>query len=71
MLREKSVTNGYTAEVKAENLRAGRTQGVDDLDAPAAQIDMKTRAKGGGEGTGGERDDATFLVTAQEMNWVF
>jgi hypothetical protein len=44
VLREKSVANGYTAEVKAENFRASRTKGVDDLDAPAAQIDMKTRA---------------------------
>jgi len=49
VLREKSVANGYTAEVKAENLRACGTQGVDDLDTPAAEIDMKTRAKGGGE----------------------
>jgi hypothetical protein len=49
VLREKSVANGYTAEVKAENLRAGRTQRVDDLDTPAAQIDMKTRTTGGGE----------------------
>jgi hypothetical protein len=71
VLREKSVANGYTAEVKAENFRASRTKGVDDLDAPAAQIDMKTRAKGGGEGTGGERDDATFLVTAQKPNRIF
>jgi hypothetical protein len=71
VLREESVANGYTAEVKAENLRAGRTQGVDDLDASATQIDMKTRAQGGGQGTGGERDDATFLVPAQKPNWLF
>jgi len=48
-LREKSVANGYTAEVKAKNPWALRTEGVDDLDAPAAQIDMKTRAQGGCE----------------------
>jgi len=71
VLRKKSVANGYTAEVQAENLRAGRTQGVDDLDASATQIDMKARTQGGGQGTGGERDDATFLVTAQKPNRLF
>ena len=71
MLREKSVANGYTAEVQAENFRAGRTQGVDDLDASATQIDMKAGALGGGEGTGGERDYATLLVTAQKPNRLF
>ena len=64
MLRKKSVANGYTAEVQAKNSRAGRTQRVDDFDASATQIDMKARAQGGGEGTGGERDYATLLVTA-------
>jgi hypothetical protein len=71
VLREKSVANGYTAEVKAGNLRAGGTQGVDDLDASATQIDMKAGALGGGEGTGGERDYATLLVTAQKPNRLF
>jgi hypothetical protein len=32
---------------------------------------MKTRAKGGGEGTGGKGDDAALLVTAQETNLFF
>jgi len=49
VLRQEGVANGYTAEVKTKNLRAARTQGVDDLDTPAAEIDMKTRAKGGCE----------------------
>jgi hypothetical protein len=71
VLREKSVANGYTSEVKAGNLRAGGTQGVDDLDASATQIDMKAGALGGGEGTGGERDDATLLVPAQKPNRLF
>ena len=48
MLREKSVANGYTAQVQAENLRVGRTQGVDDLNASATQIDVEAGASGAG-----------------------
>jgi len=71
VLREESVANSHTAEVKAKNSGADRTQGVDDFDAPPAQIDMKTRAQSGCEGTGGEGDDATLLVTAQKANRFF
>jgi hypothetical protein len=42
------IANGYTTEVQAENLRAGRTQGVDDLKASSAEIDVKAGASGAG-----------------------
>ena len=48
MLREKSVANGYTTEVQAENLRVGRTQGVDDLNASTPQIDVEAGVSGAG-----------------------
>jgi len=48
VLRKKSVANGYAAQVQAENLRAGRTQGVDNLNASATQIDVEAGASGAG-----------------------
>jgi hypothetical protein len=48
VMGKKRIANGYTTEVKAENLRAGRTQGVDDLKASSAEIDVKARASGAG-----------------------
>ena len=42
--------------------------GVDDLEAPAAEVDVKSGGAGGGELACGEGDEATFGVAGEEGN---
>jgi hypothetical protein len=42
--------------------------GVDNLEAPAAEVDVKSGGAGGGELAGGEGDEATFSVAGEEAN---
>ena len=42
--------------------------GVDDLEAPPAEVDVKSGGAGGGELAGGEGDEATFSVAGEEAN---
>jgi hypothetical protein len=42
--------------------------GVDDFEAPAAEVDVKSGGAGGGELAGGEGDEATFGLAGEEGN---
>ena len=65
---KKSVANGDATEIEADDGWAGGMTGVDDFEAPAAEVDVKSGGAGGGELACGEGDEATFGVAGEEGN---
>jgi len=65
---EKSVANSDATEIEADDGWAEGMTGVDDFEAPAAEVDVKSGGAGGGELACGEGDEATFGVAGEEGN---
>jgi len=62
---EKSVADSDATEMEADDCWAGGMTGVDDFEAPAAEVDVKSGGACGGELAGGEGDEATFGVAGE------
>jgi len=65
---EKSVADSDATEIEADDGWAGGMAGVDDFEAPTAEVDVKSGGAGGGELACGEGDEATFGVAGEEGN---
>lgn len=69
VLGEKSVADSDATEIEADDCWAGGMTGVDDFEAPAAEVDVKSGGAGRGELACGEGDEATFGLAGEEGNF--
>ena len=67
MVGQKGVTNRHTTQIQAENSRAGRPKGIDDLKASPSQVQVETGFGSAGEIPRREGDETSFLVSAEEL----
>ena len=68
MMWKEGVPDGNATQVKADNFRAGRTKGIDHLQASSPEIDVETGAFFPGELSGGQGDQAALLMSGEEGN---
>ena len=65
VLGEKSVADSDATEIEADDCWAGGITGVDDFEAPAAEVNVESGGAGRGELACGEGDEATFGVAGE------